>query len=88
MIKESIKIQNKLGLHARASMELIKVAGRYGSEILIKYRDRELNAKSIMGVMVLGAKLGDTVEFTVSGDDEAAAWAAIRDLINDKFHEE
>ena len=75
-------------MHARASMELVKMAGRFASEILIKFNNRELNAKSIMGVMVLGAKCGDTVEFKINGEDEQAAWKAISDLINDKFYED
>ncbi len=88
MIKQKIKIQNKLGLHARASMELVKVAGRFGSEIMLDFNNRELNAKSIMGVMVLGAKCGDELTITVTGDDEKSAWDAVSGLINAKFNEE
>lgn len=87
MIKEKIKIINKLGLHARASMKLVNLAGRYGSEIIIRYRHHQVNAKSIMNVMVLAATKGTEIELEITGDDEKEAWEAIAKLINNRFGE-
>ena len=87
MIKSTITISNKLGLHARASAKLTKLAGTYRSEVFLSRNGRRVNAKSIMGVMMLAAGLGSQVEIEVSGDDEAAAHAALTALIDDKFGE-
>ncbi|CAN5840200.1 HPr family phosphocarrier protein [soil metagenome] len=87
MIKTSISISNKLGLHARASAKLTKLAGSFKSEIFMSRNGRRVNAKSIMGVMMLAAGLGSEVELEVSGDDEQAAMDALTALINDKFGE-
>ena len=87
MIKASISISNKLGLHARASAKLTKLAGGFQSDVFMSRNDRRINAKSIMGVMMLAAGLGSTVELEVSGPDEQAAMEAIIALINDKFGE-
>ena len=87
MIKRSIIISNKLGLHARASAKLTKLAGGFCSEVTLARNDRRVNAKSIMGVMMLAAGLGSTVELEVSGDDEQAAADAIGALFIDKFGE-
>jgi phosphocarrier protein HPr len=87
MIKASISISNKLGLHARASAKLTKLAGTFQSEVFMTRNDRRINAKSIMGVMMLAAGLGSTVELEVDGPDERAAMDAIAALINDKFGE-
>lgn len=87
MITTTITISNKLGLHARASAKLTKLAGSFKSEVFMKRNDRRVNAKSIMGVMMLAAGLGSTVELEVDGPDEDAALAALTALINDKFGE-
>jgi phosphocarrier protein HPr len=87
MIKRSISISNKLGLHARASAKLTKLAGSFQSEVFITRNDRRINAKSIMGVMMLAAGIGSTVELEVSGPDEQAAMDALVALIDDKFGE-
>jgi len=87
MINKKIQIVNKLGLHARAAMKLVNLASRYQSKILISYNNREVDAKSVMNVMVLAAGCGTTIELIVSGDDEKEAMDAIEKLINDKFGE-
>jgi len=87
MIKTSITISNKLGLHARASAKLTKLAGGFQSEISISRNDRRVNAKSIMGVMMLAAGIGSMVEIEIDGPDEQAAMDALTALINDKFGE-
>lgn len=87
MIKTPITISNKLGLHARASAKLTKLAGSFKSEIFMSRGGRRVNAKSIMGVMMLAAGLGAEVELEVDGEDEAAATQAIIALVNDKFGE-
>lgn len=89
MIKTPITIQNQLGLHARASAKLVKEASRHASKIiLIDHNDKEVNAKSIMGIMTLGAKLGAELTLVVDGEDEDDATQGITDLINDKFGEQ
>ena len=87
MIKTSITISNKLGLHARASAKLTKLAGSFQSEVSMSRNDRRVNAKSIMGVMMLAAGIGSIVELEVVGTDEQAAMDALTALINDKFGE-
>lgn len=80
-------ISNKLGLHARASAKLTKLAGSFPCEIWISKGERRVNAKSIMGVMMLAAGLGSEVELETSGDQEQAAMDALLALIQDKFGE-
>ncbi len=87
MIQTSITISNKLGLHARASAKLTKLASGFRSEVFISRGDRRVNAKSIMGVMMLAAGMGTELRIDVSGDDEQAALAALLSLIQDKFGE-
>lgn len=87
MIKTSTSINNKLGLHARASAKLTKLAGSFGCEVWMRKGERRVNAKSIMGVMMLAAGLGSTVEVETNGNDEQAAMDAILALIADKFGE-
>ncbi|MFM7506684.1 MAG: HPr family phosphocarrier protein [Rubrivivax sp.] len=88
MIQSSITISNKLGLHARASAKLTKLAGSFRSEIHLSRNGRRVNAKSIMGVMMLAAGLGASVDLEVDGPDEAEAMAALRALIDGRFGEE
>jgi phosphocarrier protein len=87
MIKTSVTISNKLGLHARASAKLTKLAGSYPCEVWMSRGERRVNAKSIMGVMMLAAGLGSTVELETSGEREQEAMDALRALIDDKFGE-
>jgi phosphocarrier protein HPr len=87
MIKTLITISNKLGLHARASAKLTKLAGSFKSEVFMSRNGRRVNAKSIMGVMMLAAGLGSEVELEVDGEDEAAATQALVQLFDDKFGE-
>jgi phosphocarrier protein HPr len=87
MIKQSITISNKLGLHARASAKLTKLAGTFQSEVFMARNERRVNAKSIMGVMMLAAGIGSVVELEVSGVDEQVAMDALLTLINEKFGE-
>ncbi|MCR8957405.1 HPr family phosphocarrier protein [Variovorax sp. CCNWLW225] len=87
MIKKSVTISNKLGLHARASAKLTKLAGSFPCEVWLSRGDRRINAKSIMGVMMLAAGLGSTVELETNGQQEEEAMDAIVQLMNDKFGE-
>ncbi|WP_431126892.1 HPr family phosphocarrier protein [Variovorax paradoxus] len=87
MIKKSVTISNKLGLHARASAKLTKIAGSFPCEVWLSRGDRRINAKSIMGVMMLAAGLGSTVELETNGEQEEEAMDAIVRLMNDKFGE-
>jgi phosphocarrier protein len=87
MIKTTVTISNKLGLHARASAKLTKLAGSFASDVWMSRGDRRVNAKSIMGVMMLAAGLGSAVEVETNGADEQVAMNAILTLINDKFGE-
>jgi phosphocarrier protein HPr len=87
MIKREFRINNRLGLHARPSAQLTQVASRFQSEIFIARETRRVNAKSIMGVMMLAAGPGATVEVDADGPDEEAAVAAIGALIDSRFGE-
>ncbi len=87
MLRSTITISNKLGLHARASAKLTKLAGGFHCEVHITRNDRRINAKSIMGVMMLAAGTGSDVEIETDGVDEQAAMDALRALISDKFGE-
>jgi phosphocarrier protein len=87
MIKTTVTISNKLGLHARASAKLTKLAGSFRSDVFMSRNGRRVNAKSIMGVMMLAAGLGTDVEIETAGEDEQVALDAIVALINDKFGE-
>lgn len=87
MIKTTLTISNKLGLHARASAKLTTMASSFRSEVFLSRNGRRVNAKSIMGVMMLAAGLGTQVELEIDGPDEQAATQAISTLINDKFGE-
>ena len=87
MIKSSITISNKLGLHARASAKLTKLAGSFKSDIHVSRNARRVNAKSIMGVMMLAAGIGSEIEIETEGPDEGEAMSALRGLIEGKFGE-
>lgn len=87
MIKITITISNKLGLHARASAKLTKLAGSYPCEVFMSRNGRRVNAKSIMGVMMLAAGIGTEVEIETDGDRAQECMDALRTLIGDKFGE-
>ncbi|HET8695241.1 MAG: HPr family phosphocarrier protein [Burkholderiales bacterium] len=87
MIKTTVTISNKLGLHARASAKLTKLASGFPCEIFLTRNDRRVNAKSIMGVMMLAAGLGAEVVLECDGNREEEATKSIVALINDKFGE-
>ena len=87
MIQRTATISNKLGLHARASAKLTKLASQFPCEVWLSRNGRRVNAKSIMGVMMLAAGLGATVDIETDGPQEDEAMAALLALIDDKFGE-
>ena len=87
MISTRISISNKLGLHARASAKLTKLAGSYPCEIFISRGSRRVNAKSIMGVMMLAAGMGTEIELETAGEREQEAMDALLALVGDRFGE-
>ena len=87
MIKTAITITNKLGLHARASAKLSKLAGSFSCEVWMSRSGRRINAKSIMGVMMLAAGMGAEVELETNGAQEQEAMDALRAMIVDNFGE-
>lgn len=87
MQSETITIVNKLGLHARAAAKLVNTASRFRSDVRLKREEREANAKSIMGVMMLAAAKGTEMLLEVEGPDEAEAFRAMKELITDRFGE-
>ena len=87
MPQATVTISNKLGLHARASAKLTKLAGSFPCDIWMRKGERRINAKSIMGVMMLAAGLGSEVMVETQGEHEEDALTALLALINDKFGE-
>jgi phosphocarrier protein len=87
MMKRTIPIVNKLGLHARASAKLTQTASQFKSAVWIARNGRRVNAKSIMGVMMLAAGMGSAVEVETDGPDEEAALAAVEALFAERFGE-
>jgi phosphocarrier protein HPr len=87
MIKTSVTISNKLGLHARASAKLTKLVAGFRSDVHLSRNGRRINAKSIMGVMMLAAGQGSELDLEVAGDDEVAATQAIVTLFEERFGE-
>ena len=87
MIKENVEIINKLGLHARASTKFTQVANQFSSDIAVIRDETRVNAKSIMGVMMLAATKGSVIEIEANGADEVEAVAAIKALVNNYFDE-
>ena len=84
---KEIKILNKLGMHARASAKFTQLASRYRSDVWLTRNDRKVNAKSIMGVMMLAANQGATLVIETTGEDEIEAMRALVQLIEDRFGE-
>lgn len=87
LVKE-VEIKNKLGLHARPAAKLVQVANRFSSDIMVKSGDDEVNAKSIMGILMLAAAQGSRLKIRVRGADAVSALGAIAQLVEDKFGEE
>jgi phosphocarrier protein HPr len=87
MQKTKVTIINKLGLHARASAKLTKLASSFACDVFMSRNGRRINAKSIMGVMMLAAGMGTDVEIETDGDDEGKAMQALVALINERFGE-
>jgi phosphocarrier protein HPr len=87
MLQQEAEIINKLGLHARASAKLTQLAGQFKSEIWVARNGKRVNAKSIMGVMMLAAAKGTTIQIETDGPDEEAAMTALTGLIADYFGE-
>jgi phosphocarrier protein HPr len=87
MLQQEIEIVNKLGLHARASAKLTQLAGKFRSEVWLSRDARRVNAKSIMGVMMLAAAKGVKLKLEIDGPDEGEAMDALVKLIDNKFDE-
>mgnify|MGYP001263470117 FL=1 len=87
MLQREVEIINKLGLHARASAKLTQVAGRFQANVWVGRSGRRVNAKSIMGVMMLAAAMGSKLVVETEGPDEAEAMAAVTQLIAGRFEE-
>ncbi|HMA97848.1 MAG TPA: HPr family phosphocarrier protein [Wenzhouxiangella sp.] len=88
MIKRSLKLRNRLGLHARAASKLVQTTSHFNSEAWLSFNGKRVNAKSIMGVLLLGAPCGSELIAELTGPDEDEAMAALEQLINDRFGEE
>ena len=87
MLQQEIQIINKLGLHARASSKFTQIASNFQCEIWVTRKDRRVNGKSIMGLMMLAAAQGSTILLETDGIDEATAMQALTELINNYFDE-
>lgn len=87
MIERTVTIMNRNGLHARPAAEIVKTAAKFKSEITLMREDLEVNAKSIMGVMMLAAEFGSTLLLRAEGPDEEIALEAMATLIESKFGE-
>ena len=85
MVERTVQIVNSNGLHARPAAAIVKAAARYKSSVTLTRDDLEVNGKSIMGVMMLAAEEGATIRVRAEGADEAAAVAALQDLVDGKF---
>jgi phosphocarrier protein HPr len=90
MIRQSVLVVNKLGLHARAAAKLVRLASRFSSEVYISREDanQQIDSKSILGILMLAASKGTRLIFSIEGNDEAEAGDAIRRLFENKFGEE
>ena len=88
MIRETIEITNKLGLHARAAAKLSHLANRFQSDIFLVYQGDKVNAKSLLGILTLAASVGNPIILEAHGRDEKKAIAQLVDLFNAKFDEE
>ena len=87
VVSKELSIINRLGLHARAAAQLVKTANQFASEIMVERDGEQVNAKSIMGILMLAAACGSQIIVTADGDDAEAAMQAIEELVNDGFGE-
>ena len=87
MKNSKVKINNKLGLHARAAAKFVRIASGFQSEIMIRLGNREVNGKSIMGIMMLAAGMGTEINIIAIGVDESEAIISLQTLVDDKFGE-
>jgi|TARA_Y100000296_G_scaffold4793_1_gene6129 phosphocarrier protein NPr len=87
-IKKTLTIVNKLGLHARAATQLVQLANQFDAKIILKKGDKEADASSVLGLMMLESHQGEQVDVIVDGDDAADALAAIEELIEGRFNED
>ena len=88
MIERELAIRNRLGLHARAAAKFVQTASRFKSAVKIRKNGEEVDGKSILGILLLAASQGTQIVLTVTGEDEAAAFAAVENLIARSFDEE
>ena len=88
MIQEVVTVNNKLGLHARASAKFVQLASAFKSDIELSLNGQTVNGKSIMGIMMLAAEPGSIIAIVVDGPDEHDAFNALKELIANKFYEE
>ena len=88
MIEQEVEIVNRLGLHARAAAKLVQTAGGFDSQVTLVKDGDQVDAKSILGILLLAASQGSTVTVRCEGEDEEKAMAAVTRLIADRFHEE
>ena len=88
MLSKQMKIINRLGLHARAAAQLVKLANQFGSEIMIEKDGESVNAKSIMGILMLAAVCGSEITVNIEGSDSEEAMVAIEEMVKDGFGED
>jgi len=88
VVETSVMITNQVGLHARPARLLVQTAAQFRSRIQLRHGEKTANAKSILGVLTLGAVLGDTITLHAEGEDAEEALKVLTDLVNHKFHEE
>jgi phosphocarrier protein HPr len=88
MIEQEVAIKNRLGLHARAAAKFVQTASRFKSSVKIRKNGEEVDGKSILGILLLAASQGTRIVLTIAGEDEAAAFAAVQELIANSFDEE
>lgn len=87
MISKTVKVQNSMGIHARPAAQIVKIASKFKSDVYLSRNGREVNGKSIMGVMMLAAEMGSELLLKIHGDDQEQAMAALIELFNNKFDE-
>ena len=87
MQRKAVMISNKLGLHARAAAKLVQTASAYSSDISVLHNNKKVSGKSIMGIMMLAASRGTSIEIITAGEDEIDAMAALEALVLDRFGE-
>lgn len=88
VVKKELLIVNRLGLHARAAAQLVKAANQFSSEIIIEKDDEQVNAKSIMGILMLAAVCGSRITVSIDGEDAEDAMSTIEEMVNDGFGED